>query len=318
MIRQRYNRRGVFAGFLAGTTIAFWFLVVDLITAVPFRTPAFLATSTFGLDELGLAPAPIIAYTLLHYAIFVALGLLLSRITTRLHARAHLPLGFVVGFFLFDLLFYGSLMISGVNVTEAFGWPVVLFGNLLAGMVLLEYLRLSGPNRRPGWRALVREHRMLRQGLNAGLLGASAVAISFLLIDSIFRQPLFTPAVLGSALLHGAGGPADIQYDAATIVGYTAIHLAAFLGVGLSAAALVERAEDHPALILAILLLFIAFEVLFLGLVAIIAIWTLDTIGWWNVLIGNIFATFVMAAYLARAHPSLLRHLRRESLATPR
>lgn len=318
MIRQRYARRGIFAGILAGSTVAVWFLVVDLVAAIPLRTPAFLASSTFGLDEFGFAPLPIIAYTLLHFAVFITLGLTLARFARGLHPRAHLPLGLVVGFFLFDLIFYGSLLISGVDVTEALGWPVVLFGNLLAGIVLMEYLRRSGPRPSPGWRALLRQHRTLRQGLSAGLLGASAVAASFLLIDLIFREALFTPAVLGSALLHGATSPAEVQFDAATILGYTTLHFIAFLGVGLCAATLVERAEDHPALILAIALLFITFEVLFLGLVAIVALWTLGTIGWWNILIGNAAATIVMAAYLARAHPSLWRLLRRDPLATPR
>jgi hypothetical protein len=318
MVRQRSNRRGAEAGILAGSTVVVWFLVLDLVAGFPLRTPAFLAAITFGLDEPGLAVLPLFGYTLLHYGIFIGLGLLIARLSRALHPRAHLPLGIVAGFFLFDLVFYGSLVISGVDVTEALGWPVVLFGNLLAGVVLLEYLRLTGPRPAPGWRALLRGHRILRQGLSAGLLGAGAVALSFLVIDFIFREILFTPAVLGSALLHGAAGPGEVRFDGATILGYSTLHVLAFVGVGLSAAALVQRAEDHPALILAIALLFITFEVLFLGLVAIVAVWTLDTIGWWNILIGNAAATIVMAVYLARAHPSLLRLLRREPLATPR
>lgn len=317
MIRERFSHRGIVAGILAGTTVILWFFAFDLLASFPLRTPAFLAGISFGLDGAGLAVLPLIGYTLLHYAVFIALGLLLARFTTGLHPRAHLPLGLVVGFFLFDLIFYGSLLTSGVNVAEALGWPVVLFGNLLAGAVLLEYLHLSGPAPAPGWRALLREQRVLREGLIAGSLGASAVALSFLLIDAIFRQPLFTPAVLGSALLHGAAGPAEISLDSATILSYTALHLVAFLGVGLAAAALVENAEGHPALILGIALVFIAFEVLFLGLVAIVAAWTLDTIGWWNVLIGNAAATLAMATYLAHAHPTLWRLLRHEPLATP-
>lgn len=317
MIRQPFSHRGTRAGILAGSTVALWFLVFDLLADFPLRTPAFLAGISFGLDGAGLSLLPLLGYTLLHYAVFITLGLLLAGATAGLHPRAHLPLGLVIGFFLFDVIFYGSLLASGVSVTEALGWPVVLFGNLLSGVVLLEYLRLSGPTPAPGWRALLRERQVLREGLSAGLLGASVVALCFLLIDTIFRQALFTPAVLGSALLHGATGPAQITLDTATILSYTTLHLLAFLGVGLCAAALVDRAEGHPALILGIALVFIAFEVLFLGLIAIVAAWTLDTIGWWNVLIGNAAATLAMAAYLAHAHPTLWRLLRHEPLATP-
>jgi hypothetical protein len=316
MIRHPFVKRGLLAGTLAGTTVVLWFLLVDLLAAFPLRTPVFLASILFGLDEEGMGVLPIVGYTILHYAIFLALGLALARAVTGLHPRAYLLLGPVVGFFLFDLLFYGSLMVTGVNVLEALDWPVVLLGNLLAGVVLMEYLRLSGPVPVPGWRAVLREHRTLRRGLVAGLLGASAVALSFLIIDILFRQALFTPAALGSALFHGAAGPAEIQIDMATVLSYTALHLIAFFGIGLAAAALVEQAEYHPALLLGIALVFITFEALFIGLVAIFAAWILDTIGWWNVLIGNLIATLTMVGYLAREHPALWRILRKDSLAT--
>ncbi len=317
MIRPHYVNRGVMAGFLAGTTIALWFLVVDLLAAYPLRTPAFLAQILFDLEEVEVRAIPITAYTLLHFTVFIILGLLVARLSTRLHPRAHLLVGLVTGFFLFDLLFYGSLLSTGVNVNEALGWPVVLLGNLLAGVVLLEYLRLSGPAPAPGWRVVLREHQTLRRGLVAGLLGASAVALSFLVIDLIFRQALFTPGALGSAFLLGASGPGEIQVNATTVMGYTALHLAAFLVVGLAAAALVNQADNHPALILGIFLLFVTFEALFIGLVAIFASWILDTIGWWNVLIGNLIATLTMVGYLAREHPALWRILRKDTLATP-
>jgi hypothetical protein len=318
MTRPPFVSRGLLAGFLAGTTVALWFLIVDLLAAFPLRTPAFLARILFGMEDMDIGALTIGAYTLLHYAVFATLGMVLARLTARVHPRAHLLLGLVVGFFLFDILFYGSLISSGINVIEALGWPVVLFGNLLAGVVLLEYLRLSGPVSGPGWRALLREHRVLREGLVAGLLGASAVALSFLIVDLIFRQALFTPAALGSALFHGAGDPAEIRIDMATVLSYTALHLTAFLGMGLAAAALVAQAEEQPALLLGIALVFVTFEAAFIGAVAIVAVWILGTIGWWNILLGNLIATLAMVGYLARAHPGLWQLLRKDTLAAPR
>lgn len=318
MTRPPFIKRGLRAGILAGSTVALWFLIVDLLASQPLRTPEFLALIVFGLEDTGSSALPVVAYTILHYVAFIGLGLVLATTTAGLHPRAHLLLGPVVGFFLFDLIFYGSLTISGINVLDALGWPIVLFGNLAAGVVLMEYLRLSGPRRAPGWRTLLREQRTLRRGLIAGLLGASAVAISFLIIDLLFHQALFTPAALGSALFHGAAGPTEIRIEATTVLSYTALHLAAFLGIGLIAAALLEQAEYHPALILGIALLFITFEALFIGIVAITASWILDTIGWWSVIIGNVVATLTMVAYLARQHPTLLRLIGRETLAAPR
>lgn len=315
---QPSANRGIIAGILAGTTIVVWFLIADLLANYPFRTPGFLAEIIFGLDDFGIAPLPIAAYTLLHYAVFVLLGYTIARLSTRLHPRAYLLLGFVVGFFLFDLIFYGSLIISGVNVLEAFGWPLVLSGNLLAGVVLMEYLRISGPRPTPAWRAFFREQQIVRRGIVGGALGASAVALSFLIIDLIFREPLFTPGALGSALILGAGSPAEIQVDATSVLAYTVLHYIAFIAIGLAAAALVTRVEDHPALLLGIVLVFVTFEALFIGLAAISAAWILDTIGWWNVLIGNVVATLTMVGYLAREHPALLRLLSRGPLEAPR
>jgi hypothetical protein len=305
------------AGFLAGTTVALWFLLVDLIAAFPLRTPAFLARVLFGLGDASLAILPIVAYTLLHYLVFIGLGLLLAHLFVRLHPRAHLPLGFVVGFLLFELLFYSSVIITGVNVLEALGWPVVLVGNLIAGAVLLEYLRITVPAPGPGWRSFLDEHRILRQGLIAGLLGAGAVALSFLVIDLVFQHALFTPAALGSAILHGAAGPAEIQVDAVTVLGYTMLHLVVFLGIGVSAAALFAQVEGHPALLHGIILAFVAFEALFIGLATIGGAWVLDSIGWWNVMLGNVVATLTMVGYLGGKYPALWRTLAGGPLATP-
>lgn len=317
MTRPRSIRRGLVAGFLAGSTVAAWFLAIDIVAGVPLRTPDFLVQILFGVGGEETTIPLIIAYTVLHYAVFLMLGIITARVSARLPARASLPVGLVVGFLLFDLIFYGSLLVTGVNVLDALGWPAVLAGNLLAGITLLEYLRLSAPARSPGWRAILREHPILRKGVVAGLLGASAVAITFLIIDLIFRQALFTPAALGSALLQGAASPTEIQILPSTVLGYTVIHFAAFLGVGLIAANLLARAEDHPGLILGFVLVLITSETLFIGVVAIFAAWILDTIGWWNVLIGNIAATLTMTGYLAYTHPAIWRLLRKGPVAAP-
>jgi hypothetical protein len=317
MIRNSLVKRGLVAGFLAGTTVALWFLVVDLVAAFPLRTPAFLARVLFGLDDVELAILPIAAYTLLHYLVFIGLGLLLAHLFVRLHPRAHLPLGLVVGVLLFDLLFYSSVIITGVNVLEALGWPVVLVGNLIAGAVLLEYLRISAPVPGLGWRSFLDEHRILRQGLIAGLLGAGAVALSFLVIDLVFQHALFTPAALGSAILHGASGPTEIQIDASTVLSYTLLHLVVFLVIGLVTAALIAQVEGHPALLHGIILAFVSFEALFIGLATIGGAWVLDSIGWWNVMLGNIVGTLTMIGYLGGKHPALWRILAGGPLATP-
>src|SRR6267378_1476417 len=79
-------------------------------------------------------------------------------------------------------------------------------------------------------------NRILREGFIAGCIGAAAVAIWFLIVDVINGQPLFTPAMLGSAVFWGATGSEHVIIEPARIFGYTMIHVSAFVVVGCVAA----------------------------------------------------------------------------------
>ena len=81
------------------------------------------------------------------------------------------------------------------------------------------------------------ENRVLREGLVSGLLGAAVVAVWFLVLDGLLRQPLFTPGALGSLLFHGVASPEQVRVTAATVWGYTVFHIAAFLLFGMVVAA---------------------------------------------------------------------------------
>jgi hypothetical protein len=155
------------------------------------------------------------------------------------------------------------------------------------------------------WRDVLREHRVIREGLIAGLIGAVIVAVWFLALDLTQGRVLFTPAALGSAILNGARSAAEIQVSVPMVLAYTGIHLAAFLGTGFIASALISEAEKDPPMLLGLVLLFVTFEVLFFGLIAIMASWLLDSIKWWTILVANLIAAAAMGAYLWHAHPNL-------------
>lgn len=147
--------------------------------------------------------------------------------------------------------------------------------------------------------------RTVREGIIAGFLGAAAVAAWFFVVDLFLGRLLYTPAALGSALFYGVTSPEAVETTAATVLGYTVFHVAAFLVAGIVFAALVIRAEQSPPLLLGLVLLFVTFETLLIGLVAIIASWLLDVIAWWGIGVGNLLAAAVMALYLWRRHPRL-------------
>lgn len=299
-------RTGAVAGFLAATAVVVFFFLLDSLHGDPLRTPRFLAGVLAGYPADGQGGFAMVAvYTVLHYAAFIGVGLVSAWAFARAGIRPNMLLGLALGVLLFDVVFYAGILLRGVDVADRLGWPALLAGNLLAGVVLLSYVRRKGPEPRTSLTDALRAHRVVREGIVSGLIGALVVAAWFLLIDTIVRQPLFTPAALGSAVLDGARGAQQVQMSLATILGYTALHFAAFFAVGLVAAAVAAEAERHSVVLLGAVLLFVTLETLFLGLAAIAASWLLDALAWWNILIANLIAAFSMAWYLWRAHPRL-------------
>lgn len=300
--------RGIIAGFAGATALALWFLVIDGVAGRPFYTPAFLAAVVTGREVVLLSVWGVAIYTILHYAGFLLVGMGAAWVMDRLETLPGVLLGVILGFLLFDLVFYGSVWITGVDVVSQLGWPAVLAGNVVAGMALMGTLSLLGPTRPVSWRTVLQQHRILREGLYAGLIGAGAVAAWFLILDLAQGRIFFTPGALGSALFFGARSAEAVQVSAVTVLGYTGLHVTAFLAVGLVAAALVTEAEEWAsAVILGAILLFVTFETFFIGLLAIVAQWLLAVLPWWSIAVGNLLAAASMGYYLWREHPALGR-----------
>src|SRR3989449_11628850 len=110
--------------------------------------------------------------------------------------------------------------------------------------------------------------RILREGFVAGCVGAAAVALWFLIVDTINGRPFFTPAMLGSAVFGGAHDPSQVVIEYSRIIGYTMIHVSAFIVVGVVAAALAAEVEVAPPTLDLLVGFLAAFEVGFYGAVA--------------------------------------------------
>lgn len=299
-------RRGLIAGFAAATVLALWFLVIDGVAGRPFHTPSFLARVLLGGEERTLDIGQIALYTVLHYAAFMLVGAGVGWLMDRFKILPGLLIGLVLGFLLFDLLFYGSLWVTGIDVVGYLGWTGVLVGNALAGIAMVGTIILLSPDPYVSWREVLREHDVVREGLVAGLIGAGVVAIWFMLIDALAGRLFFTPAALGSAVLHGATSLDAVQLGAATVLAYTVLHLVAFIATGLVAAGIVSYAEDrHPYVLLGAALLFVTFETFFIGLLTVVAQWLLEVIPWWSIAVANLLAAAAMGGYLWHRHPDL-------------
>lgn len=160
--------------------------------------------------------------------------------------------------------------------------------------------------------------RIVREGFVAGLIGAAAVALWFLIIDTINGHPFFTPTMLGSAVFWGTLDPGQVATDPervfAAVIGYTMLHVVTFMIVGIVAATLAYGVERFPSTLFIVVVFFAMFEFGFYIVVAVLAQPLLGALAWWNVAIGNAIAALGMGYYLWTKHPELKEHLARHPL----
>lgn len=152
-----------------------------------------------------------------------------------------------------------------------------------------------------------------RQGITAGCIGATAVAVWFLIVDSIAGRPFFTPSVLGHTLLSTFNRSFTVgqESEQLTILFYTLFHYAAFIVVGILITIMVNAAEKTPSILGGFFILFVAFELGFHGLVALIQQTTaLGDLAWYQIMLGNLVAAVAMGTYLLRKHPELREEMR--------
>jgi hypothetical protein len=298
-------REGVIAGCIGAAVVAVWFFLFDLARGKPLVTPALLGAVVFygarSPAGLEVSAGPILGYTLLHGLAFIAFGVVAASLVAAAEREPALLVAVAIlfaSFEVFFLAFEGALGQSGFGALVS--WSV-LVGNFLAAVAMLAYF-LSRHRALP--RRLVGTWwDVLREGTIAGLLGAAAVALWFLAIDSIHGEPLRTPTLLATGLLKFLAGSHPILV-------YTVVHGIAFVLFGIVASLLIAGAEQSPAFLFAVVILFTAFEVFFFGAVIIGAKWVLDELAGWTIFVGNLLASAAMLAYFFASHRTLAHRLR--------
>jgi hypothetical protein len=151
-------------------------------------------------------------------------------------------------------------------------------------------------------------------GVFAGLIGASAVALWFLVVDAALREPLFTPSLVASSLLRGVPASPEHAVDLTMVAGFTAIHSFLFIVFGIAASWLVDQFQHTPDLPLISIATFIALEGGFVIATKLFVPDLAAVIGHGFIVAGNVLAAVGMAVYLRgwQRHPEDL------AAATPR
>lgn len=192
--------------------------------------------------------------------------------------------------------------------------PVTLF------LLLMVLAALRRPDAVRGiWReARHAPHPVFRDGVMAGIIGATAIAVWFFIVDLFAGQALFTPTTLGRAVFSVLGAIPETESPIVHVLAYTAFHYAAFIAVGIVAATMVRLAGNEPSVLLGFAILFVAFEVGFYAFVAVLSqVTPLGQLAWWQVMVGNLIAAVAIGFYLLRAHPVLRDQFRHSLDAQP-
>ncbi len=150
---------------------------------------------------------------------------------------------------------------------------------------------------------MIEKNRVIPEGIATGLIGATAVAVWFFILDLIQGKMLATPIMLGNSLgtMFLAG---DSPSTAAAFLGYTVFHYLAFIAVGIVFAWVVNGAEKVPSVAIGLLGLLAVFEVFWVGVTYLLSR-AFGELTWLQVFIANIIGAAAMTFYLWRQHPML-------------
>jgi hypothetical protein len=136
-------REGLIAGLLGAVTVAVWFLLYDLATGRPLRTPALLGAVLFDslrdINALTITVPAVVKYTVVHGAAFVAFGWAAAGLLALADREPRLLYAFFMLFCCFEVFFIGLVAALAEWLLEALAWWTILMGNLLAAVAMLAF-----------------------------------------------------------------------------------------------------------------------------------------------------------------------------------
>jgi len=149
------------------------------------------------------------------------------------------------------------------------------------------------------------EHSAVSEGLIAGLLGATIVAVWYLVFDAAAGKPLHTPNVWGQLLFRGDLQPGVREVVPGIVAGFTALHFGLYVLAGMALTFLVRLAARHLALRMGLWMGLVVVYCLFTGLTYMLATATGERVPLWSVAGGTLLGVGAMGWFLWRRHPRL-------------
>jgi hypothetical protein len=144
-------REGLLTGLLGGMVVALWYLVVDLGRGQLLYTPNVLGQVFVGRDTMPtgvVVPQAVGEYWLLHFGLFILLGIALVAITHLASRNPSLRMGVWLGLVISFLLFLGFLVTLYSATNERFPWLTAVGATFLGMGVMGLYLWRRHPGLR--------------------------------------------------------------------------------------------------------------------------------------------------------------------------
>jgi F0F1-type ATP synthase membrane subunit c/vacuolar-type H+-ATPase subunit K len=145
MLSRHPLRDGVVAGLVGAASVAAWFFVLDVLNGRPFFTPAVLGAAVLRLFDgayggRGL-PIHVAVYTVIHVALFVALGIAAAAATNAMERKPSAFNGFLVLFAILEAAYLAGVGFAATS--ELFGvyaWWQFGIANLIAALLMGRYI----------------------------------------------------------------------------------------------------------------------------------------------------------------------------------
>ncbi|MBK6489654.1 MAG: hypothetical protein IPF98_22995 [Gemmatimonadetes bacterium] len=143
----------------------------------------------------------------------------------------------------------------------------------------------------------------LREGVVAGFLGASAIAVWTFGVDALVDRAGVTAALLGAWIYHALGVGFGGRGFAIHVVTWLVTLYVGMMAIGTIVSAVYNRAERKPSFALALIVLVALFELILLNLTGLAS--RNPVFGgsaWLYGLVGNLLGALAMGRYLWRRH----------------
>ncbi|MFN2564627.1 MAG: hypothetical protein ABR499_06385 [Gemmatimonadaceae bacterium] len=156
--RRRPRREGLRAGAVGATAVWVWLVVSDMHARTPFSTPAFLGRGLLSVDARGGHVSPlagVVAFTIAHYALWMAVGTLIIAAVRRAVRTPSILLGLILLLILMQFLFVGITAILAQGQLGAAAWRDLMIGDVfgwgsVAWYVVRAHKELRGELARAG------------------------------------------------------------------------------------------------------------------------------------------------------------------------